>query len=430
MSEGHNEQRPGEAEAGSGKPEAPPPSAADEIRPRRGSPRTAWLSVLLVLILAGIALSPFWAPALAPLLPWGEKPAVAPKEFAALAARVAGIEQRPAPPTFDADAIKQQVTTLAGRVDRLQSGVDARLAEIEKRPAPPGIDLDAIKSAENALAQRIDALEAATRADRQESAAVAATRAALQQLERRIDGLEAQSSSQAASEAAELQKVQQELSRTANIVADVSQRVPGLERQIQSQGNSERKEAMQMLLLLQIREAVEQARPFQAEYSAFKALDDDPRLASAAEHLAAAARNGVASRAVLSKGLTQLAGEIQTASERPSESYWGAQALARIRGLVTIRRIDGASQTGPEGAVGAAQTALAHGDLARAIAALEALTGASADAVRPWLQMARERLSVEQALDQVQEVLTARLGGDRTAPGAMPPAPAVSKSPS
>ena len=427
MSEGHSERSAGEADAPAREPEAsPPPDAA--AAPSRGSSRgpAAWLSAVLALILAGIALSPFWAPRLAPLLPWSERSAVSPEEYAALGARVAAIEQRPAPPPFDGDAVKQQLTTLAGRVDRLQSGVEARLADIERRPAPPGIDLAAIKSADEALARRIGELEAAAKADRQESATA---RAALQQLQPRVDAIEAQSSSRAASEAAELQKLQQEVARNTSTVADLSRRLPALERRIQSQGDSERKEAMQTLLLLQIREAVEQARPFQAEYSAFKALDDDPRLAAAAEPLAGAARNGVASRAVLSKRLSELAGQIATATEPPADSDWGAQALARIRGLVTIRRIDGASQTGPEAAVGTAQAALARGDLAGAVTALEALTGASADAARPWLQMARERLSVEQALDQVQQVLTARLGSERTAPGAIPP-PAAVKSPS
>jgi hypothetical protein len=431
MSEGHSERGPEEADAPAREAEASPPPAVQPAGPRRASRGTAaWLSALLGLILAGVALSPFWAPLLAPFLPWSEKPAVSQEELTALAARVTLLEQRSAPPAIDADAIKQQLNGIVARVERLQSSVDARIAEIEKRLAPPGVDLDAIKSADDALAQRIDALEAATKEDHQEIAATLATRGALHQLERRVDGIDAQSSSRATSETAELQKMQQELARTGTTVADLSRRLPELERQIQSQGTSERKEATQMLLLLQMREAVEQARPFRAEYSAFKALDDDPRLTSAAEPLAEAARNGVASRAVLSKRLAELAEQIASATEAPPASDWGARALARIRGLVTIRRIDGASQTGPEAAVSTAQTALARGDLAGAVTALEPLAGASADAARPWVQMARERLSVEHALEQVQQLLTARLGSDRTAPGGKPPPPGPTKSPS
>ena len=88
--------------------------------------------------------------------------------------------------------------------------------------------------------------------------------------------------------------------------------------------------------------------------------------------------------------------------------------------LVTIRRIDGSSHTGSEGAAGTAQAALARGDLAVAVAALEPLTGADAEAARPWLLMARERLAAETALDHVQELLTERLGSPSAAPGATP----------
>jgi hypothetical protein len=84
---------------------------------------------------------------------------------------------------------------------------------------------------------------------------------------------------------------------------------------------------------------------------------------------------------------------------------------------VTIRRIEGPSQTGSEAAVNAAQTALARGDLAGAVAALDPLTGANAEAARPWMRMARERLAAEAALDHLQELLTTRLG---SAPAAAP----------
>jgi hypothetical protein len=424
MSEGHRERNSADGDATAAEPEASPPPAVEAIPPRRASRATAaWLTALLVLILVGIALSPIWAPEIAPLLPWGARPAVSPDEYAALGARVASVEKAAARPPLDEDAIKQQLATLAGRADRLESAVNTRLAEIENRPASPDLDIAAINSTKDALARRIDALEAARQTDAQEGAGVAATQTALQELERRVDGIQSQLSARADGQAAELQKTNQEISRLGAAVSGISRRVPALERQVQSQAGTERKAATQALLLLQMREAVEQARPFPAEYTAFKALAEDPQIAAVAEPLAGAARNGVASRTVLNKRLNELAGQIATAAEPAAESDWAAQALARIRGLVTIRRIDGASQTGPEAAVGAAQAALARGDLAGAVTALEGLTGASANAARPWLEMARERLSVERALDQLQQHLIARLGGDGAAPtpAAQPP---------
>jgi hypothetical protein len=128
------------------------------------------------------------------------------------------------------------------------------------------------------------------------------------------------------------------------------------------------------------------------------------------------------------------------ASEPAVKSDWREQTLARLRGLVTIRRVDGSSHTGSgggstggstggsnggaDGAVGVAEAALVRGDLAGAVAALELLTGTDAEAARPWLIMARARLAAETALDHVQELLTERLGSSpAAAPAKVPEEP-------
>jgi hypothetical protein len=386
MSEGHSEERPGEGGAIPPDPEPSSPTAAGPQRRQPASRRAVlWLSALLILVVAGVGLSPFWAPDVAPLLPWGAPTGPAVEDYAALAARVAAVEKRPVPPSVDIDAVKSASSALGRRVEQIESALNARLTEIEKRPAPPGIDVDAIKSAETALARRVDQLEAArTGDDARIAAATAATKTALQQLEQRLGAAETRSSSQAASE-------------TDTALA---------------------------MVLLRIREAVDEARPFPTEYGALKALTRDSDLAANAAPLAEAAQNGVASRAVLSKRLAELAGQV-VATEPATETDWSAQALARLRRLVTIRRIDGVSQTGPEAAVSSAQAALARGDLADAVAALDPLTGASAEAARPWLRMARERLAVETALDRLQQQLGARVGHSHVAPAAVPAEPAV-----
>ena len=128
----------------------------------------------------------------------------------------------------------------------------------------------------------------------------------------------------------------------------------------------------------------------------------------------------MASRAVLAKRLTELGGQVSPPAEPSPDSDWGDQALARLRGLVTIRRIGGTAQTGPETAERAGQAALVRGDLAGAVAALEAPDAANGDAIRPWLRMARERLAAETALDHLRELLTVRLDSTR-APVSAPP---------
>jgi hypothetical protein len=117
----------------------------------------------------------------------------------------------------------------------------------------------------------------------------------------------------------------------------------------------------------------------------------------------------VASRAALAERLRQLGPQIATAAPEP-ESDWRSQIVARLRSLVTIRRIAGDAQTPAEAAVSTAQRDLASGDLAGAVTALSALTGPNQAAAEPWLQMARQRLAVEAALGAVQAAATATLG--------------------
>jgi hypothetical protein len=414
MSERESEQGAAEDGAAPAEPGATP--AVEPAASTRSSSRAAvWLAGLLILILAGVASSPFWAPQIEPLFPWGENR----DDYAALAARVAAVEARPIAPSKGIDAVQSAVSDLARRVDQL----DSRLAAIEKRPAPPSVDTAGINSAVGALAHRVDQLEAAGKPD------LGPIRAGIQQLEQRLAAIETQSASNMASETAASKDMQQELSRLGKVEGELADRVGALERAAQSQNNTElRADGMAALLLGQMREAIEQARPFSAEFDAFVGLVRGSDLAAAAQPLAEPARNGVASRAVLAKGLTELAGRTAAPSEPAGKSDWREQTLARLRGLVTIRRIDGSSHTGSnggasagsDGAVGAAQAALARGDLAGAVAAIEPLTGAEAEAARPWLLMARERLAAETALDHVQELLTERLGRPSAAPGAAP----------
>ncbi len=406
MSERESEE--GAAESGAAPVEPSSTPAIEPEKPPSRSGRAAlWLAGLLILILAGVALSPFWAPQIEPLLPWGENR----DEYAALAARVAAVEARPVAPNPGSDAVQSALSALARSLDQL----DSRLAAIEKRPASPGVDTDAVNSALSALRRRVDQLEATAKPD------LGPIRVGVQQLDQRLAAIETQSASRTASETAASKDMQQELARLGKIEGDLTDRVAALEREAQSQNNAElRADGMLALLLGQMREAIEQARPFPTEFDAFIRLARGSDLAAATQPLAEPARNGVASRAVLVKGLAELAGQMTAPSEPAAKSDWREQTLARLRGLVTIRRIDGSSHTGSGGAAGTAQAALARGDLAGAVAALEPLAGADAEAARPWLLMARERLAAETALDHVQELLTERLGSPPTAPGAAP----------
>jgi hypothetical protein len=344
-----------------------------------------WLAGLLVLAIAAVALSPFWAPAMAPLLPWGVKSA----------------------PIADDAALAARVTAL------------------EARPAQPSIDLDPIRSTLTAQAQSLDRLQAALAAQSQDQAAAAADKTVVQQLTQRVAAIEAQ----AAGKTADSGRLKQELARLSTAANDLGDRLSALERRISAQGSTDRTGTALLLAMLQMREGIEEARPFPAPYGAFKGLaHDDPVLLAGAAPLAQAARDGIASQAVLRARLDNFESEIARASKPAGKLRWWEQALDRIRGLVTIRRIGVAAHAGPEAAVNVAQSALAAGNLAAAVSALGSLDSADAEIAQPWLRLARDRLAAEAALARLQELLAARLGAatkpSPAAPAASPPLPA------
>jgi hypothetical protein len=293
-----------------------------------------------------------------------------------------------------------------------------------------------VQPAEQAVAERITQLEAARREDQQKTSQAAASMqktaadiaATLQQLDRRIAVLESRPAA-AAGDVAELRQelkslesrppasagdmgeVRQQLEKLTAAGADLNRRIAALEKAEQAQSTADPTDTARLLAVLRIREAIEVGRPFSAEYEAVAALARSrPDIAAVAAALAEPAKSGVASRAVLGQRLHALAGTIATAEAPLADDDWGERAWARLRGLVTIRRIDGAGQSGPEAAVSAAERSLTAGDLGGAVAALDPLAGPAAETARPWLQMARQRLAVETALHQVEGLLVARLG--------------------
>lgn len=293
------------------------------------------LALALGVLVVVVATSPFWAPGLMPLLPWGETKAAPPQAdpVAALAARVDRLET--------AQSNEKQTIAATGSADKAAlARLDQRLTTLENKPPPPPPDLSGMQQQIAALSGRADTLDKAVKAQQ----AADPTDAAL------------------------------------------------------------------ALIALQIGDAVRAARPFAAEYQTFATLAKNrPEIAKAAAPLEEPAATGVASRVVLTQELRALAGKIETVAPPPAKN-WRERVVAQLRGLVTIRRLDGTGDSPAEAAVDRAQQALSKGDLAEAAASLGKLSGDDADAAKPWLQLAEARLGVERALQKITTLLAARLG--------------------
>ena len=388
MTDAHGQEHPIEAGALPPEPGQAPAESAELARPVGSSRRTAWwLATLLLLVIAGVGLSPFWARDVAQLLPWGGKVETPMEDYAALS---------------------------------------SRLETIERRPALPSPDIGAINSATSALARRVDQLETARNTDRQGEAPTTANKAALQQLEERLSTLETKSAARSAGEAARLEKMQQELAQISSASADLADRLSTIERRVGAAGSTMRTDAALLAALLRMRGAVEAARPFSTEYDGFIALThDQPDLIAAAQPLAGVAQTGVAGSAVLGEQLGKLSGRIAPAAPTRIGSDIGTQAMAWLRSLVTIRRVEAVVQTGEEPAMNVAEAALARGDLSGAVSALKTVSAPKSAAIQSWLEMAQQRLAAEAALAHLQELLLARLGAPSETPGAAPTEPPV-----
>ena len=265
----------------------------------------------------------------------------------------------------------------------------------------------------------------------QRQPAEAAASPVLEDLDRRVAALEAKP----AAPAEDLAESRQEVAKLAASAAELATRIEVVDKEVHSRTAADPTDIALVLALLQIRDAIEVGRPFAAAYEALVALAQGrPEIAAAAAPLAGPATAGLPGRPVLASRLRELADAIARADTSAKASAtagaaapdWADQALRRLNGLVTIRRIDGPGRgqpgAAPSAAVSAALQALAGGDLEGAVGALDKLAGAPAETAGPWLRMAKERLAAEAALQQIEALLVARLGAPANAPaGSGPP---------
>jgi hypothetical protein len=261
------------------------------------------------------------------------------------------------------------------QADDQLAALNARLAAIEHR-------LDAIPS----LDDRIAAIEHSPAPDA--SAALAPIEDQLQHLSARLDAIE---------------------SRLAQLSKDQATRGDSAQRVL-------------IVALADLGNAISTSRPFAAQLASVEALGQSrPSWAAALRPLEGAAKSGIPSTAVLAQRFTDetAATILRVAATSPSpEASLGDAILAKLRALVVIRRTDGSGGTASsvDGAVGAAEAALSKDDLAGAVAALGALTGATADAASSWLQQAQLRLKAEETIATLTQELSSDLAAASGSP--------------
>ena len=277
------------------------------------------------------------------------------------------------------------------------AALEQRLTAIETRLAD---DQDAARL--DALTQRLAAIE--TRPQ------VVSEQADLGPLEVRLTALE-----QALEQA--LEALPQETAASGTAIDDLEIRIAALEARPPA-GVAQTTPAASLLAVAQLRAALGGSGPYETALAALAAVaggrdgGGDEAVAAALAVLTPNAGTGIPSRQRLRDRFTALAEAILRAVVAPPGDIWISRTLARLSGLITVRRVGGdvAGNTA-EAIVARTEAHLEAGDLAAAVAEIEALDGPPAEVAASWLGQARARRAADAALATLDANAIAAMGG-------------------
>lgn len=296
-------------------------------------------------------------------------PAPAGGEVAAAASPLPLFQER-------ADAMEQRVDSVARRIDALEQrtgGIDRRTQATEQRG--------------DALAQRLETQD-------QEMSRVLGALGNAEGVAPRVEALEKDSL-----QAKRLADSLRELRETAVVTRDEATSVH-----------------LAVLATNQLTIAVNRSGPFAAELKALQAVAPESTR-PALETLAPYSATGVLTVETLRARFPAVARAVAATKATLSGDSWTERTLNRLTQLVSIRKTgpDAIAAGGTDGRLAEAEQVLAKGDLAAAIKALEGLdTPAAAEAAAPWVEAAKARLAVDEALVAVQASLVAQPAGSRS----------------
>ncbi|MDA0676177.1 MAG: mitofilin family membrane protein [Proteobacteria bacterium] len=379
-----------------------PDTKENSLPPRRGGIIGVVIgTAVAVILIFGLAVGswPYWSPQLAALIP-------APQQDVAEAERL---------------------DTLEGRIGAAEAGLAGTAAQVAEHKQDVVAELKALQAARQAVGKQLDAATARL-ADVEQSLAVlreTATNggvvddgaglsamdtriaaleqagASTDQLRQRLDALAARMAVEETRDAAiaDLARRNQEL---ADAVGALTGRLSDVEAARASAGDAADAGADANLLvaIADLRRVLGTSRAFEEALSAVvQAADGEADLEAVVLPLRPLAAKGIPTRDHLRSRFAAVAQAMVNADAASGGDGWFDQTANRLRGLITIRRVGGGpSRTDVDAAVSHAETALAAGELAAAVASLENLSGPAADTAADWLSDARGRLAAEQVL--------------------------------
>lgn len=282
----------------------------------------------------------------------------------------------------------------------------APVAVDESQPATPSpTQADLGTDTLGTLNARLEALEARSDGAIGAGAAVIA-------LEQRVRVLEDDPTREPLGEALAAWGEQRAALETA--LAEVSARLVRFEEEAAQQAAADGRLVTLVLATGELTAALGSSRSFTPVLDTVRSIaDDDPAFESALARLAPFAATGVPTIDGLLARFPEAANAIARAAPATEDADWIDETVTRLSQLVTIRKTSGAiDPQSLDGRLVEAESALATGDLGRAIAIVEATMPGTAEAIsaQTWLRDARARQEADEALAGLVATVHARIG--------------------
>lgn len=414
-----------------------PEEAADEEPARKahwGRRIVIALVVLVVVFVAGLFTMPRIAPQLAAYLPtnlvYGESLT---DRIALLESRIETLESASA----QRDPAIAELQTNTAKTDALAKDVAARLDRLEI-PDLSG-DIDAIEKKVRDLENTLSGAGAdARRAAADEIAtAIDSVTNRLAAVETALSQVSAGTPAEGGADAAVVTALTARLASAERAIADLrgdtrrldgamtnvrtdvdarfdalATRLDGLKSELTAESGPTAPAGTAFVLAVsQLRDAVNGGRAYAAELAAVRTVTEGntyPGLASALDGLAPAAETGIAELAQLQTSYGDAARAALHAA-RSAGDGWVARTVDRLSSVVSIRRTGDVSGDEPDAVLARAEVRLNKGDVAAALAELDGLTGAAAEAMAEWRQRAQNHVAARTALRDLQAVAIAGL---------------------
>lgn len=184
--------------------------------------------------------------------------------------------------------------------------------------------------------------------------------------------------------------------------------------QPEASGSGNAKGALVALAFESLRRAAAAGKPFKAQLDALaNAADGAVNL----DPLEAPAAAGVAMRQALRTSLPQYLEAARDAAAHAKDETFLDRLATNAQSVVRIRRVGPVEGDGAAAVLSRVEAAAASGALEDVVAEAQSLDGAAAKALAPWLEKARARIALDEALNAVEAQLLSGLAAVRPREG-------------